>query len=220
MDTLNYLLKKYNLRPATKIEIPNVGRDDLANLLNELNFKIGVEIGVQRGIYSESLCRANPQMKIYGVDPWISAETEQGNPADKRTENSTSQKTCDRLYREAVNRLKVYPKYHILKEYSVDAVKRFEDESLDFVYIDGNHQDDFVVQDIEVWSKKVRLGGIVSGHDYYNTIESAKGQLHIENVVNKYVTEHNITPLIIWGLKDKTPGIIRDKWRSWMWVKA
>ena len=47
MNTLKYILKKYGLRLSERIEIPNVGRDNLASLFSELNFKVGVEVGVE-----------------------------------------------------------------------------------------------------------------------------------------------------------------------------
>ena len=54
------------------MEIPNVTRDDLAALLPELDFKIGVEVGVASGQYSKVISDCNPQMKLYGIDPWAS----------------------------------------------------------------------------------------------------------------------------------------------------
>jgi predicted O-methyltransferase YrrM len=215
MDALNYILNKYNLKLSRVIEIPDVGRDNLASLLAELSFKTGVEIGVERGFYSKVLCKANPQMKIYGIDPWVSLAEEKENSPDRRTENTTSQHNCDLIYKDAVNRLKIYPKYRIIKEYSIDALTRFEDGSLDFVYIDGNHQDYYVLKDIEMWSRKVRKGGIVSGHDYYNMKSTTYGHLEVKKVVDAYVTAHKISPLIIWGLKN---SLNRDKYRSWMWI--
>ena len=64
----------------------------------------------------------------------------------------------------------------------MDAVKDFKDESLDFVYIDANHGYESTKEDIREWSKKVKKGGIVSGHDYvkkngYGVIE-AVGELN------------------------------------------
>ena len=53
----------------------------------------------------------------------------------------------------------------------MEAVKQFKDGSLDFVYIDGNHTFEYVINDIAEWSKKVRKGGIISGHDYWNSSE-------------------------------------------------
>ncbi|NIT59155.1 MAG: hypothetical protein GWN00_23910, partial [Aliifodinibius sp.] len=40
------------------------------------------------------------------------------------------------------------------------------DGMLDFVYIDADHRFDHVMQDIILWFKKIRRGGILSGHDY------------------------------------------------------
>lgn len=46
------------------------------------------------------------------------------------------------------------------------AVKHFEDEFFDLVYIDASHWYDDVVKDIECWLPKVKKGGYLSGHDY------------------------------------------------------
>ncbi|SVC92214.1 uncharacterized protein METZ01_LOCUS345068, partial [marine metagenome] len=54
MTTLEHIIHKYDL-PSDQviIDIPQAGRNDLASLLHELDFRSGVEIGVQRGIFSE-----------------------------------------------------------------------------------------------------------------------------------------------------------------------
>jgi glycosyl transferase family 25 len=49
---------------------------------------------------------------------------------------------------------------------SVYAAKSYEDQSLDFVFIDANHSYEFVKQDIEAWLPKVKPGGYIGGHDY------------------------------------------------------
>ena len=48
-----------------------------------------------------------------------------------------------------------------------EALNEIDDESLDFVYIDVWLEIEQIVSRIEKWSKKVRPGGIVSGHDWY-----------------------------------------------------
>lgn len=47
MDTLDYIVKKYNLdiNARSPIEIPNIGRNNLPELFKELRFKVGAEIG-------------------------------------------------------------------------------------------------------------------------------------------------------------------------------
>ena len=41
-------------------------------------------------------------------------------------------------------------------------------DNLDFVYIDANHDYKFITEDMRNFWKKVRIGGIMGGHDYYN----------------------------------------------------
>ena len=220
MSTLETILSKYDmdgLEVAEHIEIPNVGRDTLASWLRALDFKIGVEVGVQRGLYSEVLCRENPQMKVYGVDPWMSYLTCDSEEHRRKSQSHAPQPLCDQFYEETKKRMSAYPNYEIIKEYSVDAVKRFADNSIDFVYIDANHEYSFVMDDIVEWSKKIRNGGIISGHDYYK-IKDPRSLMHVKLAVNDYVKANNIKPLVIWGINARTPGMIRDKWRSWSWV--
>ena len=55
------------------------------------------------------------------------------------------------------------------KECSYIAPKYYDDESLDFVFIDADHSYDIVIKDISNWYPKVKIGGVIAGHDYYNS---------------------------------------------------
>jgi SAM-dependent methyltransferase len=57
--------------------------------------------------------------------------------------------------------------YTPMRMTSQDAVHQFDDASLDFVFIDASHEYEDVKDDIRVWIKKVKPGGILAGHDYY-----------------------------------------------------
>lgn len=208
MSTLEYIQKKFNLDLSNKlpIEIPDVGRNNLARWLRELDFRVGVEVGVAAGEYSEILCYVNPQMKIYGVDPWI--------PYDGYTDY-TKESTFSVLFSDAKKRLSKYSNYEFIKELSMDAVKRFEDNSLDFVYIDANHDDPYITQDITEWFKKVKSGGIIVGHDYARIIRG----WDVIRAVQRYAKENNINPWFVLGLSAKISGMIRDDSRSWMFIK-
>ncbi len=52
-----------------------------------------------------------------------------------------------------------------LQMQSSEAAKRFKDQSLDFVFIDGDHDYAAARQDILVWREKVKSGGVLAGHD-------------------------------------------------------
>jgi Methyltransferase domain len=58
--------------------------------------------------------------------------------------------------------------------YSVKAAESFSDGSLDFVYIDANHTFQHVNQDLRAWYPKLRVGGLICGHDAVDTDETAR----------------------------------------------
>jgi len=212
MNTLNYILKKYNLtyNESTQmpIETPNIGRDNLPHLLGELGLNVGAEIGVMGGEYSEILITGNPDMKLYCVDPW------QAHP---QYQEETRQEVFDMYYQEAKTRLAPY-NCRLIRDFSLEAVRQFADRSLDFVYIDGNHTLQNVINDLVTWSKKVKPGGIISGHDYKLTKPSTR--IHVYQAINAYTDAYEIRPWFVLGSYSKKPGMIRDRSRTWMWVKT
>lgn len=222
-NTLKYIVQKFNLdkyvdenwipqspiafrantpdgvlyQPKREIRLENFTRDDLAKLFAELGFKVGVEIGVERANYSEVLCKANPSMLLYGVDPLI--------PYHGYREHVSKEK-MDGFYEEVVSKMSEHNFKHVRK-FSLDAVKDFKDGSLDFVYIDGNHDFQNTTNDIVEWSKKVRKGGIIAGHDY-NRNKKKDYRCHVKDVVQGYTYALDIKPYFI--TSDKSP--------SWFWV--
>lgn len=98
----------------------------------------------------------------------------------------------------------------------MEAVKDFDDESVDFVYIDGNHEFKYVAEDICEWSKKVKKGGVISGHDYTYSVPYHTYACHVKHVVLAYTAAYYIRRWYVLGLRND-PG--RDKWRSWMFFK-
>lgn len=214
MNTLDFILKKFNLsfdaevKTPLPIEIPNYGRKQLAGLLRELDFKTSVEIGVAEGRYSKVLLDANPQMKLYGIDPF---------EGYRQYRDYTKLETFKNLRAEAQKRLAPYPNYEFIYELSADALGRFKDKSLDFVYIDGNHEFSYVASDITEWSRKVKTGGIIAGHDYARF--KAPNFNHVWHVVNAYTVAWDIKPWFVLGANGVVEGQVRDSIRSWMWVK-
>ena len=166
-------------------------RHHLAMLFNDLGYQTGAEIGVQRGLYSEALCKFIPGLKLYSIDPWVPYHL-------------VSQRKQDIVEREARERLGKY-NVNIIKRSSVDAVNDFEDGSLDFVYIDGDHNFDAVMLDLILWTPKVRIGGIVAGHDYL--VAHQCGVIH---AVDAYVKAHFISNLYV---------LTKDRCPTFFWVR-
>ena len=205
MKTLEFITKKYNLDLSlpSPIEIPNISRDNLAELFAELGFKKGAEIGTEQGLYAEILCKANPGLKLHCIDAWA---------VYPGYREHVAQGLIDKFHLEAKKRLSLFP-CKVIKAFSIDAAKKLPDNSLDFVYIDANHDYGYVTTDLRIWSKKVRKGGIVSGHDYAHR---APG---VVRATNDFTKINKITPWFIIGTEERIPGQKRDLSRSYMWVK-
>ncbi len=54
-----------------------------------------------------------------------------------------------------------------IEGFSEKVYHKIQDNSIDFLYIDGNHEYESVKDDIRLYYKKVKEGGIISGHDIH-----------------------------------------------------
>lgn len=171
-------------------KIINKNRTDLAIMFGELGFKRGAEIGVRAGHFSETLCTHVKSLeKLYSIDPW---DLVFEDPISKEYLDKRGADIFNKFYRRALGRLKKYPTCELIKKTSLEAVRDFEYNSLDFVYIDGSHTFDYVMTDIIEWAKRVKKGGIISGDDY-----KSHRLGDVITPVNTYVQAHGIETLNI-----------------------
>lgn len=190
------------------IELIDWDRNLLAELFAELDYKVGAEIGVEQGLYSEVLLKSNPGSKLLLVDPWL---------AYQGYREHVSQEKLDGFLEITKNRLAGL-NYEVKRGFSVDIAKEVVNESLDFVYIDGNHEFSHVVADICAWYPKVRKGGIVAGHDFISRRDPLLN-MHVPEAVRGFTSAYQIKPWFILGRKERVPGERRDNTRSWFFVK-
>ena len=134
-------------------------RDEIGGYLTSLGLTgKGVEIGSFKGEFAKQILNTWEGI-LYMVDPWREL-TEGYNDTSNHINHPTA-------YLETMENLTgMEDRGIMIRALSEQAVELFEDESLDFVYIDGNHSYEYVKQDIELWYPKVKQGGLVSGHDY------------------------------------------------------
>ena len=123
-----------------------------------MGFKKLVEVGVYRGDSLTYLAeRLAKPFTLWGVDLW---EKGHGHLGYKRQVDEATRHYCEERCRAFGENVV------LLQEASVDAATMFEDQELDFVFIDANHAYQAVKFDIIAWTPKVRPGGIIAGHDY------------------------------------------------------
>lgn len=193
-------------RPA---DIPDCSRNDLPQFFLDQGYKVGVEVGVYKGEYLEVLAKSG--LKVYGVDPW----REYGD-----FHHSRGQKRLDEQFEHTQRVVALYPNCSLIRKTSMEAVEDFEDNSLDFVYIDANHGLRYIVEDLWEWSKKVKSGGVISGHDYALTKDAKdRYSYHVKYGVDAFVRARGIENFWVLGSRFDVPGEVRDDCRSFMWIK-
>ena len=138
-------------------------------LLNEIfnEQKRGVEIGVWKGNLSWRLLASNKNIFLYMVDPWKASEEGDSYLNTDDTIAFYTQKQHDEAMQMAIDAVNQFrDRCEILRMTSLEAAKRFDDLSLDFVFIDGDHSYEGCSLDISLWYPKLKVGGLLSGHDY------------------------------------------------------
>ena len=121
------------------------------------NFKM-VEVGSFEGI--STLLFSQFVDTVYSVDCYDYKVPETG----RIPEHDQSFVEAERLF---IARTKDIKNIIKIRKKSMEAVKDFQDRSLDVVYIDGEHDEESVREDIKEWRKKIKFGGYLCGHDYY-----------------------------------------------------
>jgi hypothetical protein len=115
---------------------------------------IGVEIGVHDGSHAIELYENLNIKQLYLVDIW-----ENFNQEGQNSNYNFSYEITKNKFKDKKNVI-------IIKGDSVEIAKTFKSNSLDFVYIDANHQYEYVKKDIEAWYPKIKDNGYIAGHDY------------------------------------------------------
>jgi hypothetical protein len=139
-------------------------------LLNEMpRNSVCAEIGVYRGDFSQRIVEVVSPARLHLVDPWKFQESEVYGQSLYGGERGENQANMDAIY-ESVNRRFAAPiKERIVtlhRANSIDAAGTFADNYFDWIYIDGDHQYEFVKADLHAWFPKIKPGGFIAGDDY------------------------------------------------------
>lgn len=123
-----------------------------------------VEVGSWRGrstaYMAVTIANSGKQIKFDAVDTWKGSLDEEVHQNDPSVINDT-------LYDEFLANMEpVKNIVNPIRMASMDAVKLYEDNSLDFVLIDGSHEYELVKQDLTEWLKKLKPGAMLAGDDY------------------------------------------------------
>ena len=120
---------------------------------------VGVEVGVCLAHTTEAFAKGIKNLKkLYAVDNYPTFVDWDGSDWNKDRQDLMKKAAQEKI-------LAHKDKVEFLHVSSEEFVKTIEDESLDFVFIDGDHSFEAALKDFQNYYPKVKKGGIFGGHD-------------------------------------------------------
>lgn len=129
-----------------------------------------IEIGIWKADFTKLMLESRNDLFCYGVDPY----TPYGRM--RRQQND-----WNNIYDRVVRKMQPFhERFKLVRKTSNDALP-FVPAYVDWVFIDGNHDYEFVLNDLKLYEPLIRPGGIMSGHDYTTPKDG------VRRAVNEYV---------------------------------
>lgn len=119
---------------------------------------VALEIGIYKGRNAISILKNLNVSRFIAIDPYVSY-------IDYSTEMMNSE-DLESIKNKAFKRLSKFKQVSFIYDFSFNASRHIENDSLDFVYIDGNHSIKYVANDLVQYWNKIKINGILSGHDF------------------------------------------------------
>jgi hypothetical protein len=172
---------------------------------------VGAEIGVAEGAFSAAILEAADPRELHLIDPWSNLESgsgllqasmtlanvqdalEHGVELDPPPPNPMG----DSILAGVVARFEGDPRVHFHRQYSYKAAASFEEEYFDFVYIDGNHNYEFVLRDLQDFASRLKPGGLLFGHDFFENEFSRKHNYGVVEAVLAFLKRSNFRFLML-----------------------
>jgi predicted O-methyltransferase YrrM len=147
--------------------------------------KQGCEVGVWMGRTSAVLLRTFPDLVLHAVDPW-----DEGGDHDSMPKTAEELREGKRVFLEVTEFAADRRIVHQMTSERASAL--MPDGSLDFCFIDADHQYAAVLLDVGLWWPKVRPGGVICGHDY-GGVGDRTGKFGVCKAVNEFAGHNNLT---------------------------
>ncbi len=123
-----------------------------------------VEIGTRYGDTAVAMSRRYILNEFIAIDPYVDYLEYEGEEFSEqlRRDSMLFNKISRQIIRNSRN------KVTFIRDFSSNAHSQIPDNWADFIFIDGNHEYKYVLEDLENFWPKVAIGGYMTGHDYWH----------------------------------------------------
>lgn len=129
--------------------------------------EVGAWLGKSTCYMGECIRTSGKRIQFDVVDTWEGSPTEKQH-AELVKSLEAKGSSLYREFLENIKRAQLGSYIHPVRSSSIAASARYRNNSLDFVFIDGDHRYEAVKQDIEAWLPKLKPNGILAGHDFHS----------------------------------------------------
>lgn len=143
--------------------------------------EIGSWLGKSAAYMAVEIFNSNKKIKFDCVDTWEGSIEHQ----------TMSQVINHTLYDNFLENIKPVKEFiNPIRLTSLNAANLYEDNSLDFVFLDASHDYDNVKADLLAWYPKVKIGGVFAGHDYpgFEGVKLAVDEFTNNNNINLHTS--------------------------------
>jgi hypothetical protein len=177
---LDTVLQWYNNEPKDEKTLFKSALQDYPREVDKDIF--GIEIGVLDGETSRFFLSLNDDINLIGIEPFVpdSMEASLIGSEDKVNANVAPYKN----------------RWGLIKDFSYNVSERFQDNSVDFIFIDGDHNYDAVKQDFQLYNPKIKTGGLIFFHDSRMNRGGANFHVGSSKFVDEVIATHNGVKLI------------------------
>lgn len=145
------------------------------------------EIGVAEGLFSAEILHWCRPESLHLIDPWRHVDDAPNAGLDP---NNVPDEAAEARYRSVLRMFDGHPSVQVHRATSAEALERFPDGSLDWVYVDGDHRYAAVRADLELCLRKVRPDGLILGHDFTEAPFAQRLGFGVVPAVNEFVGAH------------------------------
>lgn len=129
--------------------------------------EVGCFMGKSTAYMAELIAQGDKNITFYAVDHFKGSDEQIHREMLKDV-------SLEDVYFDNIARAGLSEVVITLVQDSKMSASKFEDDSLDAIFIDAGHHFDEVMSDLTVWFPKLKIGGVIAGHDYYGSHQEVK----------------------------------------------
>jgi predicted O-methyltransferase YrrM len=125
--------------------------------------EVGCWLGKSSCYLAQKIKESGKKIKLFCVDIWDYTDDDPYYLSFKETHPDLM-----KAFQSNVDSLGFTKIIKPLQGASAIVSQTFKDESIDFIFLDGNHHSPFIDDDLKLWFPKLKFGGCMGGHDYFD----------------------------------------------------